>query len=175
MTWKDKGYLVVRNFMKSPSILYNYTLDNKKKGDLTDAQVPNTASFYNDKIMKKHQDQFLTLVEKHTELKLFKTYNYYRVYKKGDILKKHSDRPACEISVTLNLGFKGKAWPLFMEDYEKLVNEVLLEPGDAVIYRGCDLEHWRDENKYADDYSQIFFHFVNQDGPNAWAKDDIER
>ena len=40
----------------------------------------------------------LPKMEKETGLKLLPTYSYARTYKKGDILKRHKDRPSCEIS-----------------------------------------------------------------------------
>ena len=35
------------------------------------------------------------------------------LYKQGDELKRHKDRPSCEISTTLNLG--GDPWPIFID------------------------------------------------------------
>ena len=171
--FKKKGYIEIKEFMKSPKKLYNYTLKDYKNEDFKDEQVMNTPSFYNDKKMVKLHIEFLPLVEKHTGKKLSKTYCYYRRYKKGDILRIHSDRPACEISVTLHLGRKGMAWPLWIVNYDEDANMVLQEPGDAIIYRGCDLKHWRPKNLYADNYSQLFLHYVDKNGPNAWAENDL--
>ena len=46
-------------------------------------------------------------------------------------------------------------------------NPIITEPGDAIVYLGCEAEHWRDEF-LAPLYSyhiQGFFHYVNADGP----------
>lgn len=171
-SFKEKGFVVVRGLMTSPKKLYEYTLQNKPNNTTGDIQSPNTPSFYNDERMMKHQVDMLPLMEKHTGLKLFKTYNYYRTYKRGDILKIHLDRPACEISVTLNIGYKNKPWAIWILDKDENPHEVILEPGDGIIYRGCDLYHWRGKNVDSDDCSQVFIHYVDQDGPHAWAKDD---
>ena len=72
-------------------------------------------------------------------------------------LKRHKDRPSCEISTTINLG--GEPWPIFIDstgadnviDERKNIHksgapegtEVLLEVGDMLVYSGCELEHWR--------------------------------
>ena len=105
------------------------------------------------------------LVEKETGLSLLPTYSYWRMYTYGSFLNKHKDRPSCEISVTLHLG-GDKEWPIFVEG-----NSFLLEPGDAIIYRGCEQEHWR-EKFYGDWYSQLFIHYVNAKGPNKeWYRD----
>lgn len=172
MTFVEDGFTVARQFLPNIKGLYEYTMNNKKNGMLDDSQVPDTPSFYNDEKMNVIHNDMLSKVEDITKLKLFKTYNYYRTYKKGDILRIHKDRPACEISVTVNLGFEGKNWPLWIMNYNEEAFEVLLEPGDGVVYRGCELNHWRGVNKYAKNYSQVFLHYVDQNGPFSWAKDD---
>lgn len=104
-------------------------------------------------------------MEKETGLSLLPTYAYWRMYTYGSYLKKHKDRPSCEISVTLHLG-GDKKWPIFVEG-----KSFLLKPGDAIIYRGCEQEHWR-EKFYGDWYSQLFIHYVNANGPNKeWYRD----
>jgi hypothetical protein len=48
--------------------------------------------------------KMLPIMKERTGLDLIPTYSYARVYEKGAILKRHKDRPSCEISTTLNLG-----------------------------------------------------------------------
>ena len=100
-------------------------------------------------------------MEKWTGLKLLETYAYTRLYNKGDVLHRHKDRPECEISTTLNLG--GDPWPIFIEPNKNMGRfvggggyryyethnskgrQVNLKPGDMLLYKGADLELWRDE------------------------------
>ena len=99
------------------------------------------------------------VMEKETELKLIETYSYARIYKKGDILVRHKDRFSCEISTTLNLG--GDAWPIFLDPTGKEGMDgikIELSPGDMLIYRGCELEHWRESFK-GKDCAQVFLHY----------------
>ena len=43
---------------------------------------------------------------------LLPTYNYFRLYRKDDICRVHSDRDACEHSLSLTLGYSdGQLWP----------------------------------------------------------------
>ena len=77
------------------------------------------------------------------------------------VLKKHSDRPSCEISVTASIDSDGTEWPIYMDG-----NPVYLEPGEAAIYLGQEVEHWRDEFK-GDYASQVFMHYVDRDGPHT--------
>ncbi len=91
------------------------------------------------------------------------TYSYLRIYKHADVLLSHRDRPACEFSLSLNIGqIPDQPWPLFVESPEGPV-EIVLRPGDALLYRGMDLFHWRE--RYAgQQLVQIFLHFVDADG-----------
>ena len=141
-------------------------------GVWSDEQVPNTYSHYADVAMETLLQWVLPAMEKHTKLKLIPTYSYARIYKKGDILHRHKDRFSCEISTTLNLG--GDPWPIFLspKDNVGIPNEkkgittvsnskgvkVDLKPGDMLIYKGMELEHWR-ETFEGKDCIQVFLHY----------------
>lgn len=93
---------------------------------------------------------------------LLPTYNFSRKYMKGSILRKHSDRPACEHSLTINFGIHEKPWTFYCELKKKQMG-IDLKPGDALYYTGQDVPHWR--NKLETDYCyQTFFHYVEKDG-----------
>lgn len=172
-SFSKKGYRVIRNLIsKKEAKEINDYLNNRNDGSLCDPQSLGTPSFYEDQFLMKKQIKLLPEIEKHSDLKLFKTYNYARKYKKGDILRLHADRPACEISVTLDLG--GDPWSIWILDKDENAIKVDLESGDALLYRGCDLLHWR--GKFEGNYHpQVFLHYVDQNGPYAWAKDDVKR
>jgi|TARA_A100001391_G_scaffold157386_1_gene115622 hypothetical protein len=148
-------------------------------GTWSDEQVPNTYSHYADTAMEVLLAGLLPLMKKETNLNLIPTYSYARIYKKGDILKRHKDRPSCEISTTLNLG--GDPWPIYLSPNENVgIAEVEggekgitassnakgikidLNPGDMLIYSGCVLEHWREKFE-GDDCGQVFLHYNNVD------------
>jgi len=113
----------------------------------------------------------LPLAEDVTRLKLFPTYSYFRVYKRGDILVKHRDREACEISLTLCLGYRAEGpWPLLLESPAG-VSPIKLAPGDALFYRGTECTHWR-EPMEGERAAQVFLHYVDQNGPYAEWKYD---
>tara|TARA_R100000278_G_scaffold38765_1_gene34307 strand:+ start:948 stop:1535 length:588 start_codon:yes stop_codon:yes gene_type:complete len=100
------------------------------------------------------------LMEKTTGKELLPTYTYWRMYTKHAILRKHKDRPACEISVTVHIGSDNTPWPIFMDG-----NEINTKPGDAVIYLGPKLEHYR-ERFQGDWQAQVFLHYVDAKGPH---------
>ena len=134
----------------------NMTYDNGMLGTWGDTQIPNTYSIYGDPAFDTLLMKMLPVMKKETGLDVVPTYSYARMYKKGDELKKHKDRPSCEISTTLNLG--GDPWPIFLEN-----NKVVLEIGDMLIYEGCKLEHWREPFE-GDKCGQVFLHYNNVNG-----------
>ena len=118
---------------------------NADYGVWNDEQVPETYSHYSDIVMETLLEKLAEPMSKETELELIPTYSYARIYKKGDVLKRHKDRYSCEVSMTMNLG--GDAWPIYLEpsgETDKEGVKIDLEPGDALIYRGCEVEHWRE-------------------------------
>ena len=137
-------------------------------GIWNDEMIPETYSHYGDIVMDTLLQKVKPVVEKETKIKLTETYSYARIYKKGDELHRHKDRSSCEISTTMHLG--GDEWSIFLEpsgEEGKKGVEVKLEAGDMLIYKACDLEHWREpfEGKNC---GQVFLHY--NDSSNAEAK-----
>ena len=145
----------------------------------TDGQIPNTYSQYANMAMETLLLKCQPSMEKATGLKLYPAYTYARIYKKGDILKRHKDRFSCEISTTMNLG--GDDWPIYLEPDSKKGGvkdgvgyvsdntkgvKVDLKPGDMLVYSGCQLEHWREKFK-GKECVQVFLHYNNRKTPGA--------
>jgi hypothetical protein len=136
-------------------------------GVWNDNQIPETYSHYADIVMETLLQKVKPIMEKESGLNLIETYSYARIYKKGDELKRNKDRYSCEISTTMNLG--GDDWPIFLEpsgEEGKKGVEVKLEAGDMLMYRGCDLEHWREPFK-GKDCGQVFLHYNDVSGKDA--------
>ena len=125
-------------------------------GSFRDPQAPNTYSVYSDLAMETLLQEMTETISSSINKNIIPSYSYARLYKKGDELKKHTDRPSCELSGSINLG--GDSWPLFVDN--KKFN---LNPGDMLIYNGCDLEHWR-EPFDGDICAQVFLHYVFANG-----------
>jgi hypothetical protein len=122
--------------------------------------------FYGDPLMESLMINKLKLMQKETGLELLCTYAFWRMYTVNADLKKHKDRPSCEISVTVMIASDGTKWPIYMDG-----TEINMEPGDAVIYLGCEIEHWREEFK-GNYHIQTFLHYVDKNGPNKeWLLD----
>ena len=199
MSFKTKKYQVIRNALdkKMANFIFNYMMlqrdavdwmikNNKVNpvnpfiGTRTDQQVPGCYTKYADWVMETLLMYMIPIMKAKTGLELIPTYTYTRLYEKGNILKRHKDRPSCEVSTTLHLG--GDEWPIFLDptgadnviDERKNIHKpgapngvrVDLKVGDMLIYSGCDLEHWREpfEGKVC---SQVFLHYNQANGPFA--------
>jgi len=128
----------------------------------SDEQIPNTYSQYSNIAMETLMLKCQPKMEEVTGLKLYPAYTYARIYKKGDVLKRHKDRFSCEISTTMNLG--GDPWPIYLEpsgETDKKGIKVDLKPGDMLVYSGCELEHWRNKFK-GKECIQVFLHYNNR-------------
>lgn len=170
-----RWYVVHPTILDASSLefFHRYALTRASSGTMSfhDPQMPGTPSAYADPFMDMLLERLRPAVEHVTGLNLFPTYSLFRVYRRGDVLKPHRDRPACEVSMTLNLGCSSdKPWPIWIVGPMGKAS-VALRPGDGLVYRGCDCDHWREA--FAGDYSaQAFLHYVSQDGPNAEWKFD---
>ena len=132
---------------------WNYT-------DFDDVQTSlGETAFYGDTIMETLLKIKTKTFEKAIGKKILPTYSFWRMYNKFSTLRRRKDRPSCEITASINLGGCGTEWPLIIEG--KSFN---IKPGDAVVYHGAKLEHWRDEFQ-GDAQAQVFFHWVYADGP----------
>ena len=216
--FKDNGYLITPKILSGELLDFMgvYAYNAPRIYDVNgidihqDKEFPHTPSTDGDIVMENLSGFLLPKIESVTGLKLLSTYTFYRIYKPGDILTKHTDRPSCEISISLCLRKKGNIWPIYVNntDYktrerdnikfieplqdpkivdatsmeevlEKMHKEhigdttsVLLDEGDAVIYRGCELVHWREAYNEGTKLAQVFLHYVDANGKFTVWKDD---
>ena len=168
--FKQEGYTVVKSAIPADlrDFITQYALFDEMQDFSPDGiQVPDAHAKYGDPAMETLLLYLQDVMEEHTGLELLPTYSFYRVYRNGDELTIHKDRPSCEISATICFNYNYDPeiyeWPIFMDG-----KRVVLEPGDMVIYRGCDLDHWREKFDYIDKdvwHVQGFFHYVDKHGP----------
>lgn len=167
---KDYKHLLVKNFLSIDicKIFSDYAIMNHRvnssfyKEDVTN----NHTSFYADKFSESILLFCKDKMEEITNKKLFPTYSYWRMYTYGSCLLEHTDRPSCEISATVHIDGDKHDWPIMVGG-----KEYFTKPGDAVIYLGQEDKHSR--KKFEGDFqTQIFLHYVDQNGPNVEYKYD---
>jgi hypothetical protein len=194
--FEEKKYVLLRGLVSDDTCnsLADYLKIESKKNGWFDEQCPKSKALKNDSVFDKLLVELLPEIETVTGKKLLPSYSYARLYKPDDSLDIHLDREACEISLTLTLGFDGSVWPIYMahpseetngiQKYSqkenkniniKMPNSVSLEVGDAVLYKGCEVYHWREKYTEGKWQAQVFLHYVDANGPNReWAYDKME-
>lgn len=129
-------------------------------------------AYYADPLIEILLLQCKETVEQACGKDLIPTYSYSRIYQPGEELEPHVDRPACEISVTVNVANTGEISPIYMQYADNPESKHMLNPGDAVIYKGCEARHWRLPMKEGQLNVQFMLHYVDKNGPYAaYAKD----
>lgn len=191
--FKQDGYLILKNVIPQDicRIVTKYALlqeqisFNPELGN--GAQVENAHSVYADTLMETLMQFLQPHLEKNTGLTLCPTYTYFRVYRPGMILDRHKDRPSCEISTTICFGHSYKTadpnynWGMYVDKDSRTVEGpdgtfksaenlgIMIEqqPGDLIVYRGCEVEHWRNafQAEYGSYQIQAFFHYIDKNGP----------
>ena len=197
--FKKKKYQVIREALSKElaNFIFNYMMlqrdavdfmmkNNKVNpanpfiGNRVDKQIPGCYTKYADWVMETLLQYMRPIMKAKTGMDLVPTYSYTRLYEKGNILRRHKDRPSCEISTTLHLG--GDPWPIFLDpsgadfvvdEFKQTIKpgapkgvRVDLKIGDMLIYSGCELEHWR-EPFQGNVCSQVFLHYNHANGPFA--------
>ena len=133
-------------------------------GTFDDPQAIGDLSRYGDLIFDTLLLGKTEQLEEITETGLIPQYSYYRLYTKDAELKKHKDRESCEVSLTMCLGYDAEtSWPIWFKDKDGKEISISLEKGDMVIYRGCDLEHWREPFE-GNNIAQVFLHYTKKGG-----------
>lgn len=111
-------------------------------------------------------------VEQATGKELLPTYAYSRIYQHGEQLKKHVDRESCEISVTVNVASKGDVSSFYTKYKENESQQHILRAGDAIIYKGCEVEHWRLPLNEGQITVLFTLHYVDKNGQYSALKTD---
>ena len=171
--FKDNSYIYLSNVIsrQEASELTNHMFALRDSGKMQkDEQCPLSDSVYGDPILDGLLERLAPSLSAQLGIELLPTYTYARIYAPGETLVRHKDRPSCEISGTMTLGFDPGSgiWPIFFgkNDDDLAGQSMEINTGDLVMYRGCDLNHWRPEYK-GKWQAQIFFHYVDANGPNA--------
>lgn len=128
--------------------------------------------YYADPLIETVLQANLPLVAKICGKELYPTYSYMRVYQPGEDLRPHIDRESCEISVTVNVASKGTPSPIWMQYKDNEPHAYILNPGDAVVYKGCEAKHWRKPFEADQLNVQFMLHYVDKHGPYAKYKFD---
>jgi hypothetical protein len=168
---EENNYIIVNDLLKSDDAFRYYTTFKNTAGNqpnlfTKDVQCPKSLAIYDYHPFVELLVETIPFLSQVMGEIMLPTYSYARLYKNGDVLTPHTDRGACEVSITLHLGSDGVEWPIYFRKPDNSVVQVNMKPGQAVIYLGCVAEHWRDTYE-GNEYGQVFLHYVRSRGPNA--------
>jgi hypothetical protein len=168
--YNKHGFLILRNFVPSFFAMYlrEYfdTLKKNNKLEGGDSQVSLSQCVYGDPAFDTFMLLSTPMVSGAIGIELLPTYTYARIYYNDASLLPHTDREECEHSVSLFLGGEfEKTWPMWMMNKEihKQPQMIALDPGDAVVYQGTKVHHWRDHFE-GTSHHQLFMHYVEKNG-----------
>lgn len=176
-TFKKNGYVLVRNAIEKDFLVfltqYFFFKERQEFHGVGDLQSPGQFASYADPAVETLLVMLKEGIESQINLSLYPTYSYFRIYRNDSILERHVDRESCEISATICINYDyGNTlfkWPIVMG-----TKQLIMEPGDMVIYKGCDVPHERPPlvNTAPSWHIQTFLHYVDANGPNASFKYD---
>ena len=166
----DNNYVVIENFITPDKAteLYSYFKEEASKNPQAfayDIQCPKSLAMYDFRWFVELLIDKIPFMSEVLEEPMFPTYSYARIYANQEVLKKHKDRHACEVSVTLHLDSDGTEWPIWFTKPNGEQVSYNLKSGQAVIYLGMISEHWRDAFQ-GQEYGQVFLNYVRGRGEN---------
>jgi hypothetical protein len=163
----ENNYIVINDFISADEAKILYQVFKKDSETdptfVNDPQCPLSKAKYDYRWFVELLINRLPIMNELMGEPVLPTYSYARVYANGDELKKHTDRPACEVSVTLHLDSDGKPWPIWFTKPNGETVSYELQPGQAVAYYGMKSEHWREKFE-GEHYGQVFLHYVRARG-----------
>jgi len=176
-TLEKNKYKYINNMLSLDIVDFLSTWSLKNFKIKPDNQAPMSFSIHSKESEIYHHilHYLKPIMEKETGLTLKPMYSYNRIYVGGSELTKHKDRHACEVSASITLKYhyenKDYKWPLCMGDLPIVIKE-----GDGVIYKGCEIEHWRPVFVQPQQcwHHQLFIHYVDVNGPYSNVEEDYE-
>jgi len=178
--FNNKGCVLVKDFLDEQAIkIISQYLENRiKRGNWESLETsdplrsPSKYAYYADPLIEVLLQSSIDRVKEVVGEEIVPTYSYVRVYQEGEALAPHTDRESCEISVTVNVATKGPDSPIYMQYEHNDPVKYLLNPGDAVVYKGCEAMHWRRTLQQGQLEVQFMLHYVRVNGPySGFAKD----
>jgi hypothetical protein len=169
-TFRKRRYLLVKEILPPPILEYlkvYYAILVANNRFHSDSQCPLSLSLGGDPALDAVLEWIRPEVSRLVGFELAPTYSYTRQYARGEVLSRHTDRAACEISVTASVQIPKGAGPSVVHLKPPNAGEtsVVMYEGDGCVYAGTEVEHWRDRFRRGG-YIQLFLHFIAKHGPH---------
>jgi len=168
--FRERRYLLVKGILPQTileylKVYYAVLLANNRFSN--DSECPSSLSLGGDAALDAVLEWIRPEVSRLVGFDLAPTYSYTRQYARGEVLTRHTDRAACEISVTASIQIPKGAGPSVVHLKPPTLDETKVEmfEGDGCVYAGTEVEHWRDRFRRGG-YIQLFLHFIAKHGRN---------
>lgn len=163
------GYVVLRGLVPPLFLasMRRYYRMLAKEGYLeldTTQVIGKRETLHDDRVLRYLHGQMAPVLCAVTGEAIKPSYSLVSRYFEGAVLKKHVDRPQCLWNVSLAIDADPEtdaetAWPIYLRARNRTA-AVRLELGDALIYRGTDVPHWRKELGKGKSVTMGLLHFV---------------
>jgi len=168
--FRERRYLLVKGILPQTileylKVYYAVLLANNRF--CNDSECPSSLSLGGDAALDAVLEWIRPEVSRLVGFDLAPTYSYTRQYARGEVLTRHTDRDACEISVTASIQIPKGAGPSVVHLKPPTLDETKVEmfEGDGCVYAGTEVEHWRERFRVGG-YIQLFLHFIAKHGRN---------
>ncbi len=168
-------YAVVRGILAPAAIAalrgYYRTLVAEGRVGLDDRQVLLRYAQHNEPLARHFHRELAGFASEIAGERVVPSYVFFASYLPGAVLKPHTDRAACEVSISLQIDYLpdpegASPWPLYLDVGGRPV-AVSLGLGDGLVYRGRELCHWRDALPAGHSSTSLFLHYVPADFTGA--------
>jgi hypothetical protein len=168
--FRKRRYLLVKRILPATILEYlkvYYAILMANNRFCNDSLCPSSLSLGGDAGLDAVLEWIRPEISRLVGFDLVPTFSYTRQYAKGEVLARHKDRAACEISVTVSIQIPKGAGPSVVHLKPPNFNETKVEmsEGDACVYAGTEVEHWRERFRIGG-YIQLFLHFVAKHSRN---------
>lgn len=160
-------------------LLANYALFKEKlKPNIIKNRDPldNVHREYGDPLLEFMLEKLTPKIGETIGCEVWPSLSFYYVYHHGNRLQPHIDRSSCQWVASLCIGadpaFKTstESWPLILKNQDESI-KVNLQYGDILLFKGHEIEHWR-EPFTGQWFVSAIFAFVEKEGPYAFQKYD---
>jgi hypothetical protein len=133
---------------------------------LGDAQVTLRHGWHNELVSRYFHHQLTDVVSRAAGERVRPSYTYLSAYHPGAILKPHVDRKQCVFTLSVLIERpqdpSTERWPLWFQTHRGNLF-ITQAGGDGVLFRGCELPHWRDRPPSDHAPVTLIFHYVPRD------------
>jgi len=166
----ENGYVVLENLIHPFHIgaLRRYYRHRVRRGfySLGDEQVSRRFASHNEGVARFVHHQLANAISEVSRADLKPSYAYFVSYLNGAELQKHVDRAQCDYSITACIDASPEPedespWPIEL-DTGPGTAKVFQSIGDALIYRGCSVAHWREPLPRGLTSTSLLLHYVDQ-------------